>query len=559
MNREDWLPRRIAGFATPIWALRSRSGQDLGIGTTRQLRTAIDWAAENGFGLIQLLPVNETGGDPSPYNALSSRALNPLTLDVSPGALDDAPAALAAQLLARIPVHDDETLRVDYAAVKGRTWPVLRAAFEAFARDASPARREDFLTFRKATAPWLEPYALFRALIEYHGSELRSDWPPHHRSYRPASAWLAAAARGERARIENDALFFSYVQWIAHRQWDEVRAHAERRGVKLMGDVPFGVGMNSADVFAAPELFDEEWFGGAPPEPYFKDDVFTQRWGQNWGIPLYRWERMAADNFLWWRERVRGVCRYFHAYRVDHILGFYRIYRFPWAPMRNAEFVGLDDEQARHKTGGRLPGFFPRDDWAPERAEANRSDGALRLNALLEGAPDAIVIGEDLGVVPDYMRPHLLSLGVGIMKIPMWERNRAGDLASASDYPHNSLAAFGTHDHEPLAGLWSKLYAQCREGQEQNESYHELRRLIEWAGLDPEMSVGPYDMHLAARLNAALLRSNSRYPMPMIVDLLGMDLRFNTPGSVGGDNWRLRLPEFIESWKLPASLRDELG
>ncbi len=125
------------------------------------------------------------------------------------------------------------------------------------------------------------------------------------------------------------------------------QAYAEERGVALMGDIPFGVSYYSADVFSRPDEFALDWSGGAPPEPYFKDDEFTQKWGQNWGIPLYRWDVMRSDNFAWWRQRVRGV-QNFSVFRIDHVLGFYRIYAFPWRPTRNQEFLPLDLGEMRN-------------------------------------------------------------------------------------------------------------------------------------------------------------------------------------------------------------------
>src|SRR5947199_5697208 len=118
-----------------------------------------------------------------------------------------------------------------------------------------------------------------------------------------------------------------------------MKSYAEAHGVALMGDIPFGVSYYSADVFARPDEFMLEWSGGAPPEPYFKDDAFTQKWGQNWGIPLYRWDQMRADNFAWWRQRVRGLRHLFHVFRIDHVLGFYRIHSFPWRPEENIRFL----------------------------------------------------------------------------------------------------------------------------------------------------------------------------------------------------------------------------
>ena len=131
------------------------------------------------------------------------------------------------------------------------------------------------------------------------------------------------------------ARFYRYVQWIAHLQWTAIKSYADERGVGLMGDIPFGVSYYSADVYSRRDEFALDWSGGAPPEPYFKDDEFTQKWGQNWGIPLYRWDVMRTRELAWWRQRVRGVRKIFHVFRIDHVLGFYRIYAFPWRPERN--------------------------------------------------------------------------------------------------------------------------------------------------------------------------------------------------------------------------------
>ena len=157
------------------------------------------------------------------------------------------------------------------------------------------------------------------------------------------------------------------------------------------------------------------------PEPYFKDDEFTQKWGQNWGIPLYRWDVMRSRNFDWWRQRVRGVKRIFHLFRIDHVLGFYRIYAFPWRPTRNKEFLPLDWNQMLERTGGRAPHFAPRDDSTWENCEANRREGEEYLRVVLEESAAARVVGEDLGTVPDYVRPNLRSLGIAGFKIPQWE------------------------------------------------------------------------------------------------------------------------------------------
>ena len=188
-----------------------------------------------------------------------------------------------------------------------------------------------------------------------------------------------------------------------------------------MGDIPFGVSYYSADVFARREQFDLDWLGGAPPEPYFKDDEFTQKWGQNWGIPLYRWNVMRTDNFEWWRQRVRGVRRIFHIFRIDHVLGFYRIYAFPWRPQRNEEFLPLSQQEMLQRTDGHAPHFTPRDDSNRQNCAANQREGEEYLRVVLEAAGATRLVGEDLGTVPPYVRPSLHSLGIAGFKIPQWE------------------------------------------------------------------------------------------------------------------------------------------
>ncbi len=135
--------------------------------------------------------------------------------------------------------------------------------------------------------------------------------------------------------------FYAYVQWIAYGQWESLKKFAQEHGVGLMGDIPLGVSYYSADFFGNPEMFEPGWSGGAPPEPYFKDDAFTQKWGQNWGIPSTtgpRWPRTITPGG---GSACGGVRDLFHVFRIDHILGFYRIYSFPWRPEQNAEFLPL--------------------------------------------------------------------------------------------------------------------------------------------------------------------------------------------------------------------------
>lgn len=554
----------IAGILAPLFALRS--AEDLGVGDTRCLRELAEWASSLEFRLIQLLPINETGNDNSPYNAISSAAIDPTTIETVPGVIEDLTPKDFSAITGE---YDLEALRegaVNYRQVKRLKRQLLEKAFERFL--AGPARRNTararrFRDFMAAEEAWLEGYTFFRALMDENGgSEVWDRWKPGHRTVGSAREWAGKLRGSRRKAFENRRRFFAYVQWIAFTQWRELKRWCDARGVALMGDVPFGVSYYSADVFVQPELFDLQWSGGAPPEPYFKDDLFTQKWGQNWGVPIYRWSLMSErGGYAWWRRRVRVVREMFHLFRVDHVLGFYRIYGFPWRPERNAEFLPLTPEEARARTGGRLPGFIPRNDDTFENKEGNRRDGETYLRALVAEVGEHRLIGEDLGTVPDYVRPSLTSLGIAGFKIPIWERKPDNWLVDGPQYERLSVATYATHDHEPLRALWEhwRKAATSRDAHEAAHASDEMRKLGGFADLaNADQRPWSDELHLA--LVRALCRSNSWIVIFMITDLLGSERRFNVPGTAADSNWSARLQMRPDEWtrdvvigpKLPA-------
>ncbi|MDX1748271.1 MAG: 4-alpha-glucanotransferase, partial [Halobacteriales archaeon] len=210
------------------------------------------------------------------------------------------------------------------------------------------------------------------------------------------------------------------------------------------------------------DVFDLDWYGGAPPETLFKDDEFVQKWGQNWGIPLYRWDVMEERDFAWWRQRIGKTTEIFGMFRVDHALGFYRIYAFPWNPVRNDEFLPLDPDEAAERCEGRRPGFRPRPDDTEENCAANRADGEKYFRMIQEAAGDAEVIAEDLGTVPDYVGPSLAELGIAGTKVPQWEFED-GHVVSGLKYPERSFAAYATHDHRPVPAQWDEAKRAMEE------------------------------------------------------------------------------------------------
>jgi 4-alpha-glucanotransferase len=546
--------RKIAGVLAPLFALRTES--DLGIGDLEGLRQFIDWAAEIGFRLVQLLPINEMGGDHSPYNAISAVALEPATLHLAPGSPKDLTEQDFDEVIGRIDLDKLRKGAVKHDRVRQVKLALLEKAYGRFAqRDSEDSA--DFDAFCNDEAAWLGDYAFFRALMEENGGkEIWEAWREEHRSPEAAREWLAAQTDEVRRRFSKRESFFKYVQWVAFDQWSATRRYAEERGVALMGDIPFGVNLYSADVYSRRDEFALEWSGGAPPEPYFKDDEFTQKWGQNWGIPLYRWDVMRGRNLDWWRWRVRGVRKIFHAFRIDHVLGFYRIYAFPWRPARNPEFLPLSLDEARARTGGAFPQFYPRDDSTWENCEANRREGEEYLRVVLEESRDTRVAGEDLGTVPDYVRPSLRSLGVAGFKIPQWENYPDGRSISGGEYQRVSVATYATHDHKPLRAMWEEAFEEPSSTTEQ--ARHDLAKVAEFAGLLPPNPENNFDRDFYAPVMEALFRCESWIALVMITDLLARKDRFNVPGTAASSNWSRRLWKTVGGLKESPSIRKRM-
>jgi len=550
--------KKIAGVLVPLFALRAEN--DLGIGDLGALREFIDWAAEIGFKLVQLLPINETGTDNSPYNAISAMAIEPATLHLAAKSPEDLTREDFDEVISDVdpstaPRTSLVKLRhgeVKYRQVKKLKRRLLEKAFANFSQRASEERRLKFRKFCEEEAAWLDDYAFFRVLMEQNEeSAAWTRWPAEHQSIKKVRAWLGDLPQDRQAAIKERQNFFSYVQWTAHQQWREIKSYAEEREVALMGDIPFGVSYYSADVFARPDEFALDWSGGAPPEFYFKDDEFTQKWGQNWGIPLYRWDRMRANNFEWWRERVRAVRRIFHLFRIDHVLGFYRIYAFPWRPRKNKQFLPLDRNEMLEQTGGRAPHFAPRDDETSENREANKREGEEYLRVILEESGTTRVIGEDLGMVPDYVRPNLRSLGIAGFKIPQWEVHNE-QVTPGNKYERLSVATYATHDHKPIRAFWEEAFERLTPTSEQ--SRYDLAKIAAFAGLNPKIDRIDFEKDFYPSVMEALFKSEAWIAIVMITDLLARKYRFNVPGTAANLNWTRRMQRSVA--QLRASPRE---
>lgn len=529
--------RKACGVLIPVWALR-RQG-DLGIGDTQSVHEAIEFCARNNMSVLQVLPINETSGDNSPYNAISSVALEPSLCNVSPGVIPGLTETDYQRLTSQSKLCQLDQDSVHYPLVKKLKQDLLRAAWSNFRAGGKQfdEQTKEFKQFEAEEAEWLAPYVLYRTLIDVHGGNVCwNQWDVELQDRLSAKQRMLASDE-----LADDMQFWSFVQWIAFGQWRQLRKFADSLSVKLMGDIPFGVSRFSADVWCERELFDLDWSGGAPPEPFFQADLFTRKWGQNWGIPLYNWKAHADSNYRWWRQRVRCLTDVFHYFRIDHVLGFFRVYSFPWVPERNGEFLNLSEEEAEELTGGNLPQFLPRADEPEDNAELNEIDGEALLLMITEAAGANGVVAEDLGMVPDYVRPLLHELGIPGFAIPIFERNEEDRSFKDKDELHPcSLVTYGTHDHWPLAMFYDDLVARWH-GPDGHEAWLDVQRLMRFLSLDDENPPTEFTDELHTAFMTTLLETPCWLAVNMISDLLGTREQFNAPGVSSGLNWSKRL------------------
>jgi 4-alpha-glucanotransferase len=504
---------RLAGLTVPLFSLRT--DRSMGIGEITDLADAGDLARAAGLRLIQLLPVGElSGAETSPYGAISAFGIDPIYLGWA--AEPDLPSGLRDALgpeLAALRV----SAGVDYERVRGLKRRLLDAAWGVFAAEhlaRNTARAKSYAAFVREHAEWLHDLALFRALKDAHGGAPWWQWPATLRD-RDATQLEHAAAR-----LRDEVQRFQYAQWLAHSQWSAARAALRAKGVALMGDLPFMVGRDSADVWAKREEFGHDASVGVP------GDQFNEE-GQEWGLPPYNWAVMRANGFRWLRARARYAALLVDRFRVDHLVGFYRTYSRPHGRLRSAQ-------------GRLLPGSFD-----PPTEPEQLAHGEAVLRAMIEGAAEhgARVVAEDLGVVPDFVRPSLQRLGIPGYKVLRWEQDH-GQFRDPRGYPAVSVACLGTHDTDPVASWWGSMPAWEREA---------AARAFGLPSSDPRWTP---EVHAA--LLSALLGAASGLVLLMWQDVVGTLDRINTPSTVGAHNWTWRLPATIANTLSDGALRPAL-
>lgn len=309
--RGNW---KGAGTAIPVFSLRS--DEDFGAGDFVDLKEMVDWCVRTGQKILQTLPVNDTTKthtwvDSYPYSANSTFALHPMFLRLEAvGKLRDKKRRDYYRDLAR---ELNSLPEIDYERVMKGKYEYLREIYAE--TGAETERSEDYLDFVKRNEDWLKPYAVWCALRDEHHT-------PDHTRWGEMSVYDEARTDAYMSAHPLETKLSYFIQYHLDRQLRDARDYAHQNGVVLKGDIPIGIGRDSVDAWRDPRLFNMDCQAGAPP------DAFSTL-GQNWGFPTYNWDEMARDGFAWWKARFRKMAEYFDAYRIDHILGFFRIWQIP--------------------------------------------------------------------------------------------------------------------------------------------------------------------------------------------------------------------------------------
>lgn len=486
------------GINIPLFSLRSRSSA--GIGEFLDLLPMISWAKQVGFDIIQLLPLNDSGGNSSPYSAISAFALNPIHISLTAlPHLDQVPGALVRLRTLHDMNHDQ---RIDYPTVSSLKQSILFQYFKFFFEEYS--HTEGYRQFI-ASNPWLLPYSVFKAVNIQRHWESWQHWPESYQM--PNEELLNKFAQD----FPSEVSFHTFLQFLCFEQFKKVKDEASRIGVLIKGDIPILIDRQSADVWYQRHLFNLTLSAGAPPDQYSQE-------GQNWEFPIYNWNAIENSGYQWWKERLAVASQFYDLYRLDHIVGFFRIWAIPpGKPGKEGHFVPEN-----------------KDLWIPQ---------GERIVRMMIDSCMMLPLGEDLGTVPPEVRQCLQRLGICGTKVMRWERawNEDKHFIDVSEYSPISMTTVSTHDSETLTQWWRN---QPAESQEYAKAHH-----WQYSGkITPQ------------QLQAILTESNhsaSLFHINLLQEYLALvqgmtwpnsaDERINVPGIISSSNWTYKFRPSIEA------------
>ncbi len=481
------LNRRRAGLVLPLSAVRSRV--DAGVGDMGALGSLLEWMSLAGLRVLQLLPLNDLAPlDSSPYSPISAFAIDPVYATLGDVSEIAAPPAVPRRL--------QTSSRVRFADVRAFKATQLRIAFRRFEErewKRGTRRAKAFDAYCRTHSSWLPDYALFRILKERGHWKSWQHWPTEYRLRRPKALALLADSQARAVR------FYQYTQWILDVQWKKVRREAAKRDILLYGDIPFGPNKQSVDVWARQDDFDFTATMGAPPDQYSST-------GQAWGLPAYRWDRMADAGHPWWRLRVSRAREHFDLFRLDHAIGFFRT----WLLRRGRAANGFDIKGAARR----------------------RSRGENFFKMVLKTGAPSRPIAEDLGLIPPFVYEVLKDLGIPGYKVTRWEIH-GGPFKKPREYPALSIATPGNHDASTLAAWWGEIKPRERDAY--------------WRMVSGKRESAPrFSPALLEILLENIYQAGSVLAMFPFQDLFGTRERINIPGTVRNRNWVYRMPMTVE-------------
>jgi 4-alpha-glucanotransferase len=486
------------GINIPLFALKTLESS--GIGEYLDLLPMIDWVSSLGMDIIQLLPLNDTGTDKSPYNALSAYALNPIHVSLTklPYLKDEHKAdILKIQLFNDINPIPHEKVRIAKEAF-------LRKYYNEFFDHYE--NNVDYHNYIENN-PWIIPYAQFRTLKEKHNLKFWKDWPVEEQYYIPERSYDS---------------FYVFIQYLCHLQFSLVGEYARKKGVLLMGDLPILISRDSHDVWAHPELFQQGFAAGAPPDMYSQE-------GQYWGFPIYDWSEIEKNNYKWWIKRLEVASSYYDIFRIDHVVGFFRIWAIPYG--------------SKAKEGH----FVPQEEnlWIPQ--------GEKIMNQMIS-ASSMLPIGEDLGVVPTNVRTTLRDLGILGTKVMRWERiwNEDKRFIRIEDYIPESLTTVSTHDSDTLVLWWQKS----------GEESQDFAKFKGWSWQNTITQDQLYEILNDSHHTSSLFHINllQEY-LSLFKELCYNDPekeRINLPGIVNETNWCYRFKPSVEELTNHKGLKEKI-
>lgn len=481
------------GICLHIASLHSQ--HSTGIGDFLDLLPLLEWAKKIHLSIVQVLPLNDSYLDPSPYNPISSLALNPIYLNLPSLPYLDSSWLKRIEKLKQL----NQTHRVEYRTVRKRKISFLKTYYQTF---SFLFEKEVSLFVQKN--PWVSSYALFCALIEKNKTYQWRHWPLSDQN--PTQEHLLSLSK----KLQKELSFYLFLQYLCDHQLSLVKKKADSLGLFLMGDLPFLICQKSHDAWAHRALFDLTHSVGAPPNG-------KQYKGQNWQFPPYHWDKMREENYAYWKLKLKVAEKYYHLFRMDHVMGFFRMWIFP------------------RKKGPQAGHFEPKNPSSWEKTGQHFLQEVLRGSKMLP-------IAEDIYVAP-CVHKVLHKLKIPGTRLYFWEQpwTNEKEFIPAQEFSRCNMITLATHDTPPL-NLWWEEHPECAQ------IYAKVKKIPYRKKLSPKMRFAfLQDIHQGSPLFHINLLTEYLAFFSSLVHTDPYEERLNIPGTRGSKNWTYRFIPSIET------------